>query len=64
MIKELSHVFVNNNHVINLKGMGSCEEEVFNRSPELLWVKPTERELLLKVTNFGLPNSLNNSQSA
>jgi hypothetical protein len=26
--------------------------------PELLGVRPTERELLLKITNFGLPASL------
>ena len=29
-----------------------------NRFPELLGVRPTERELLFKVTNFGLPDSL------
>jgi hypothetical protein len=57
-----------------LRDMGSCEEEgLFSRSfPEFLGVRPTERELLLKVTNFGLPDSLsalishlpNQSQSA
>ena len=38
--------------------MGRCEEEgLFSRSncfPGLLGVRPTERELLLNVTNFGL----------
>ena len=32
--------------------------QIFNRFPELLGVRPTERELLLKVTIFGLPESL------
>ena len=30
----------------------------FNHFVELLGVRPTEGELLLKVTNFGLPESL------
>ena len=64
MIKELSHILlVSNNHIINFKGHGQLLGggvflQVFKRFPELLGVIPTERELLLKVTNFGLPDSL------
>ena len=32
--------------------------QVFNHFQELLGVRPTEREPLLKVTNFDLPDSL------
>ena len=48
-IKELSHVLlVSNNHIINIKGHGQLGGggfilQVFNRSPELLGVRPTER---------------------
>ena len=64
VIKELSHVLlVSKNHIINIKGHGQLRGggfilQVFTRFPELLGVRPTERELLFKVTNFGLPDSL------
>ena len=64
VIKELSHVLlVSNNHIINIKGHGQLLGggfilQVVNRFPELLGVRPTERVLLLKITNFGLPDSL------
>ena len=64
VIKELIDVLlVSNNHIINIKGHGQLWGggfifQVFTCFPELLVVKPTEKELLLYVTNFGLPDSL------
>ena len=59
-------LLVSNNHIINIKGHGQLGGggfilQVFNCFPELIGVRPTERELLkvlLKVTNFSLPDGL------
>jgi hypothetical protein len=55
VIKELSHVLLVSNHH-NTKGHGQLRGGFILQN--FFGLGPTEIELLLKVTNFGLPDSL------